>query len=208
MEVSPVVETSAMFLSLLSVLPFFALLTLLPLGLYVLARWQDSRASVADSQLGFKFALHLFRLSAYQLFLVGLFFLLVVVLERALAVYVQGSLLEVAERTRSMLIQTVGVLIPAGLVFSVCAWVLTRTNQQSYPALGRLFSGYNLVITGIAGFVALIMLFQKVFWILFISKVGKVDTMPIAFSLVYTTAWIIHGFLFGRRILKASAQRN
>ena len=47
-----------------------------PLVLYIIARWRDHRAPVADPQLGLKFAMHLFATTALNVLLLGTAFLI------------------------------------------------------------------------------------------------------------------------------------
>ena len=178
---------STWMLALSGLLPLVSLFAVLPLGLYLLARWRDRNSATPDTQLGFKFVLHLFRVIAYQLLLAGLFFALGAALEWRI----------------EMVPVALGLLVPAIIVFGVCAWILACTNEQSYPAVARLFAGYNLITTGVIGFVALVVLCQMLFQIAF-ARHARMELPLFAFPAVYTTAWIIQGVLFGRKILKCA----
>ncbi len=161
-----------------------------PLLLYVVARWRDHRAPTADPQLGLKFALHFFRIQGYQLVLAGLFMLVYSVLAKKLP----------SEARELIWRPALGLVVPAGLVFGLMTTFLGKTNNDVSPAVGRLFNGYNLMVTGIIGFVALIMGFQLLFQKGPSGDLGRVVWSAI---LVYTTAAAVQGALFGRAVLDA-----
>lgn len=164
---------------------------LFPLLLYVIARWRDHRAPVADPQLGLKFALHFFRVQSYQLLLFGTAMLVYSMLSKEM----KGEMREFIYRP------AFGFLVPAGIVFGVATAMLGRTNNYAYPAVGRLFNGYNLMLTGFIGFAALIWGFQALFQKGSSGEMGRLAWTGI---LVYTTAWGIQGAIFGRTVLEAS----
>lgn len=164
---------------------------LFPLLLYVIARWRDHRAPVADPQLGLKFALHFFRVQSYQLLLFGTAMLVYSMLSKEL----KGEMREFIYRP------AFGFLVPAGIVFGVATAMLGRTNNYAYPAVGRLFNGYNLMLTGFIGFAALIWGFQALFQKGSSGELGRLAWTGI---LVYTTAWAVQGAIFGRTVLEQS----
>jgi hypothetical protein len=164
---------------------------LFPLLLYVVARWRDHRAPVADPQLGLKFALHFFRVQSYQLLLMGTALLLYSMLSKEL----KGDMRELVYRP------AFGFLVPAGAVFGVATAMLGRTNNYSHPAVGRLFNGYNLMVSGFIGFAALIWGFQALFQKGSSGEMGRIAWTGI---LVYTTAWVVQGAIFGRSVLEQS----
>jgi hypothetical protein len=59
----------------------------------------------------------------------------------------------------------------------------------------RLFAGYNLLVTGILGFVALLFAFQVFFKK---GSAGDAGRLGIAAVLVYVGAWAACGIQFGR----------
>jgi hypothetical protein len=166
---------------------------LFPLILYVVARWRDHRAPVADHQLGLKFALHFFRVQSYQLLLFGTAMLLYSMLSKEL----KGDMREFVYRP------AFGFLVPAGGVCGVGTAMLGRTNNDSHPSVGRLFTGYNLMVSGFIGFAALIWGFQALFQKGSSGEMGRIAWTGI---LVYTTAWVVQGAIFGRSVLESAPQ--
>jgi len=160
-----------------------------PLSLYVVARWRDHRSATADPQLGLKFALHFFRTQSYQLLMFGTTMLIFSILGKDLGEH------------RDMIYRPAfGLLVPAGIVFGVMSVLLGKTNNDRVPQVGRLFNGYNLMVTGIIGFVAMVMLFEIFFQK---GKSGNDGRMAWSAVLVYTTAWAVQGAMFGRAVLDA-----
>lgn len=153
--------------------------------LYIIARWRNHRLAEPDPQLGLKFALHLFRLHGFQLLLLGGFFLVYSILHKGGG---RGDIVRPG----------FGFLVVGGLVFGVHSLVLTKTNQDSFPVVGRLFAGLNLIISGVVGFVALIVAFQMLF-----QKGEGGDAARAVWSLVltYVTAWGVQGAMFGNAVL-------
>ncbi len=165
-----------------------------PLLLYIVARWRDHRAPAPDTQLGLKFALHFFRIQSYQLLLFGTAMLLFTMLSKDL----KGAR-EVVYRP------AFGLLVPAGIVFGIATSMLGKTNNYAFPSVGRLFNGYNLMVTGVIGFGALMMGFQLLFAKGDSGEAGRIAWTAI---LVYTTAWVVQGALFGRAVLDAPPPAN
>ncbi|MBZ0238788.1 MAG: hypothetical protein K8M05_41140 [Deltaproteobacteria bacterium] len=168
---------------------------LFPLLLYVIARWRDHRAPVADPQLGLKFALHFFRVQSYQLLLFGTAMLVYSMLSKEM----RGEMREMIYRP------AFGFLVPAGIVFGVATAMLGRTNNYTSPAVGRLFNGYNLMLSGFIGFAALIWGFQALFQKGSSGELGRLAWTGI---LVYTTAWVVQGAIFGRSVLEATPPQS
>ena len=144
-----------------------------PLVLYAIARWRANRAGVSDPHLGLKFALHWFATTAFHLALAagaGLIF----------AMISPGS-------GKGDLYRVVfAMLVPAGLILGVHMMLLKRTNDDEVPGVRRLFLGYNLFVTGLIGFISLVMGFQ----ILFAKgSAAPVGHMVGSLVLVYCTAW-------------------
>lgn len=162
---------------------------LFPLLLYVVARWRDNRSPIPDPQLGLKFALHFFRVQAFQLLLIGTAMLLFSMLGKNL-----GEGRELIYRP------AFGFLVPAGVVFGVTSVMLGKTNNYSHPIVARVFNGYNLLITGMIGFAVFVMAFQILFQK---GKSGNEGRMIWSAVLVYTTAWAALGAMFSRQVLDA-----
>jgi hypothetical protein len=179
------------FLEALAPMAVMTLMSMMSFGfiLYLVARWRDNRAPQPDPQLGLKFALHFFRSNAYLMLLTGTTVLLFSMLGKDL-----GELREYIYRP------AFGLIVPAAIVFGTMSVLLGKTNNYAYPAVGRLFAGYNLIVVGMAGFFAFVagfvLLFQK-------GSSGNPGRVVWSMILVYTTAWAVQGALFGRQVLDA-----
>jgi hypothetical protein len=156
-----------------------------PLLLYPLARWKAHREQVVDPQLGLKVALHYFALIAFQLLLLAL----------AICIY---TLFSKSESKGELYRMGFALLFPAGGVLAAHVALLKRTNEEPFPGVRRLFLGYNLVVTGLFGFAALLFAFQ-----VFFAKgpAGDAGRLAIASVLVYVGAWAARGVQFGRIVL-------
>jgi len=167
----------------------FALLVglLAPMIMYILARWRDKHAPAPDPQLGLKFVLNFFRVQSYQILLLGLFMLIYAMLTKEMSKH-RGDLMRPA----------FGFIVPAALVFGVTTALLPKTNQYAYPAVARLWNGYNLMITGLIGFIVLIFGFQLLFAK---GSTGEAGRVVWALVLVYTSAWAVQGAMFARQVL-------
>lgn len=160
-------------------------LIVVPMVLYVLARWRAARDAMPDSQIGIKFALHYFASIGLQLALLGIAMLLHTIISPGSSGKGEGYRAAFA------------LLIPAGLVLGAHLAVLPRTNEVEYPNVRRLFAGYDLLVTGLVGVVALVIGFQALF--------AKGNTgfghASAAAVFVYCTAWGLLGWRFARLTL-------
>jgi hypothetical protein len=181
-----VVRPTALVIGLIS--------TIFPILLYVIARWRDHNAADRDQHLGLKFALHFFRTQSYQLLLFGTAMLLYSMLTKEM----KGDLREYIWRP------AMAFIVSSGAVFGVTTALLSRTNNYNYPSVGRLFNGYNLMVSGLIGFAALTAGFQAVFQKGSSGEFGRIAWTGI---LVYTTAWVVQGAIFGRSVLESSPTR-
>lgn len=167
-----------------------AMITMMaPVVLYLVARWKQNREPAVDPQLGIKFALCFFRQLGYQTMLVAGFMVL------------YGMTGKMFSGNRDLILRPAfGLLIPGGIVWGVHNLGLQRTNRIQFPGVERLFAGYNLLSTGLIGFVALILVFQTLF-----AKGSSGDGGRMAWSLalVYTSAWVTQGVIFLNRVLDA-----
>lgn len=154
-----------------------------PLLLYPIARWKAHREGLHDPQLGLKVALHFFALLAFQLVLLGLVTVIYTLFSKDTSS--KGEQYRVG----------FALLIPAGAVLAAHLVLLKRTNTDQYPGVRRLFAGYNLLVTGILGFVALLFAFQVFFKK---GSAGDAGRLGIAAVLVYVGAWAACGIQFGR----------
>src|ERR1043166_9459716 len=124
----------------------------MPFLLYVVARWRGYRDGIVDPHLGIKVALCFFGLLAFELSLTGATLLLWALFSK-MASDEKGDLLRVAQ----------GMLAPGVIVLGAHLALLRKTNHAELPTVKRLFLGYTLVVTGLAGFVGLVLAFQALF---------------------------------------------
>jgi hypothetical protein len=176
--VAPMVVTIAFVL---------AFLVVAPLLLYLIARWRAARDTSPDPQLGLKFALHYFAMAAFQVLLAGASLLIYNLIS-------PGT----AEKGTSGYRIAMGLIIPAGLVLAAHVGLLKRTTDDALPGVRRLFWGYNMLVTGMLAFVALVVGFQALF-----AKGSTFGMGHFAGSMVvvYGAAWAIVGFKFGQMVL-------
>jgi hypothetical protein len=156
-----------------------------PLLIYPIARWKLHREQSFDNQLGVKVALHYFRMLAFQLILLGATLLVWTVIMKAS---------EKGELYRA----SFGFLVPGAIVFGVHSALVNRTNDAQYPSVNRLFQGYNLLVTGLLGFSALVFACQALFAK---GSSGDVGRFIFAAVLIYVAAWATCGIQFGRIVL-------
>lgn len=157
-----------------------------PLVLYPIARWRQNREPYADPHLGAKVALHYFKLLGMHTLLMGGTLLVWTIISKSNGD--KGSLYRTA----------FGFILPGGIVFGAHRWLLQRTNDEIVFGVRRLFLGYNLIVTGIIGFTALILGFQALFAK---GSTGDAGRMFLAAILVYGGAWGGIGLLFSRDVL-------
>ena len=157
----------------------------IPIVLYVLARWRAARDAMPDSQIGLKFALHYFGSIGLQLALLGAALLLFTIIS-------PGSTAK-GEGYRAAL----ALMVPAGLVLGAHYALLPRTNDLMFPNVRRLFAGYNLLVVGLVGLIALVFGFQA----LFAKGNTGVGHAALATVLVYCTAWGLLGWRLARLTL-------
>ena len=173
--------------------PMFVIVPLLlwflvigPLVLYPIARWRAHREPIVDPQLGLKVALHYFRMLALQLLLLGGVLLIFTIISKGSAD--KGDFYRAA----------FGFLVPAAIVYAAHASFLGRTNDEPFPAVRRLFLGYNLLVTGLIGLTALVLGCQALFAK---GSSGDAGRMFLAAVLVYCGAWAWCGVQFARGVL-------
>jgi hypothetical protein len=150
---------------------------------YVIARWRSYREAAApDPQLGLKTALVMFLTIAYQSMLVGGTLLLWAIFTKS------GS-----DGRGDLVRHAFGVLVPSGLVFGAHYVALARTNAAEVPLVPRLFAGVSLIVTGVVGFIALLVLFNG---LLARGEAGEDLRVALAATLVYGGAWAYQGVRF------------
>jgi hypothetical protein len=163
--------------------PILGVLPMLGTVIYVVARWRSYRDGLPpDPQLGFKTAMHFFMVLGFQLLLLGAFLLV-------WGIFKKGPSGE-AMRTAAALV------VAGGIVFGAHMVGLTRTNDQSFPLVGRMFAGLCLIITGLIATMgltmALIALFSK-------GDSGDVGRGAWSATIVYGIAWAVQGLRFNAR---------
>ncbi|MDB4959523.1 MAG: hypothetical protein JWO36_7092 [Myxococcales bacterium] len=160
-------------------------LLVVPFVLYVIARWRAHRDAITDPQLGIKVALDYFAITAFQVVLAGAMLFIYAILSNLDG---KGSLYRMA----------FGLMMPAGLVLGAHLALLARTNQDRFPSVRRLFAGYNLLLTGLFGFIGLVLAFQM---LLKKGPAGELGRIAAAMVLVYGSAWAAVGWRFAQLVL-------
>ena len=158
-----------------------------PALLYILARWRAHREPAADPQLGLKFALYYFGAVALHVALFGGTVLLFALFKSF-----------PSEVASPIYRASFGALLPGALVLGAQFVLLARTNDAYVPGVRRLFTGYNLVVTGLVAFIALVGGFQV---LLARGNSGGLGHFAGAALLVYGSAAGVLGFRFGRLVL-------
>lgn len=179
------VMTAAM--SAVSVMVLLSTLTVAAAAIiYIVARWRTARESkVEDPQLGFKTAASYFQVLALQIVLVGIFLL------------VYGVLTDMKGDGREQLFRLgAGLAIPGFLVLLGQTFALRHSNAAEFPIVSRLSEGWNLLLVGMIGLVALVTLSVTMFQE---DPPTELKRFAWAFALVYTGAWIGLGASFMRR---------
>ena len=157
-------------------------------GAYILLRWRAYREqSPADPHLGLKSALYYFKTLALHILLIGAFCLLYGLFER----YVRGEMVRLA----------IGLFLGGGVVYGSQAILIDKfTNSTQFPAVSRLFNGFNLLVTGLVAMGALVTFFVLVVQS---NPAGQALKGTIALTMVYGAAVIAQGLLFLRRVRQA-----
>jgi len=156
-----------------------------PLVLYPIARWRQNREPYADPHLGAKVALHYFKLLGMHTLLMGGTLLVWTIISKSNGD--KGSLYRAA----------FGLLVPGAIVFGAHRWMIEKTNDDVVSGVRRLFLGYNLLVTGLIGFTALLLGFQALFAK---GSTGDAGRMFLAAILVYGGAWGGIGLVFSREV--------
>jgi hypothetical protein len=173
----------AMELGIMSMLITWGGLAWLGPGLvviYLIVRWRQERSGVSDPQLGWKVVMYFFLWNAIQLAVLGL----------ALIVYSFLDDVDGARRTGLALILSGAIIGGAH-----AAGVLT-SNHRAFPNVGRMFSGLHLVIFGIVGSVAIVVMTVNVLQVESNTEIGKIAGTGLV---VYVVAWAVCALLHRRR---------
>jgi hypothetical protein len=158
-----------------------------PFALYLLARWRDGKQPLPDPQLGLKIALGFFAFIGLQVLLAGSAMLVNTLISDMPSDF-KGTLYRAA----------FGLIVPGGIMYGMHVWMLQRTNQDAFMGVRRLILGLTLIVTGIAGFTALVMSFEALF-----MKGSSYGMGRLAGSMlvVYGSAWIATGIRLGRLVI-------
>ena len=161
--------------------PIMSMVLLLPVLIYVVARFRDNREDTSDTQLGIKVVLSWFQIISYQVLMVAGVVLVYSVLE--------GELGEV--RLSS------GLAVPSVVIAVLLHFALQQTNSESRPSVKNMVKGVGLVFTGAVAFASLViggvMLFQKG------SSSGQGTTVA-SVVLIYGIAALVQGMHFLREM--------
>lgn len=157
--------------------PLMTVTAFAPVVLYIVARWRAGRDPVPDPQLGLKFALYYFATGGLQLALAGITLLAYTMIKPS------G---EDLDSKSEMYRLAFGFVLPAAAVLGAHLALLARTNDRQYPGVRRLFVGFNLLITGLVGFAALVLGAQALFAKGSTHGMGHLGGAAI---LIYCTAW-------------------
>ena len=168
---------------MMMITPLLVLLLTGPFILYPIGRW---RSGTTDNQLGMKFVLEYFRMLAFQ---VGLFGTLIIL-------FMLFANMRPSEKEDGYRIGF-GLLIPAAMLFATGGWLLAKSNQHQFWIPRRLFAGYNLVVTGLAGTTAFFLVFQALFTK---GSSGDMGRFAGAAVLTYGIAAIACGMRFAKLI--------
>jgi hypothetical protein len=155
--------------------PLATVMAFAPVVLYLVARWRAHREPIPDPQLGLKFALYYFATMGLQLALAGITLLAYTMLR-------PGD----GDPKGEMYRMALGFILPAGLVLGAHIALLVRTNDRQHPGVRRLFVGFNLLITGIVGFTALVAGAQALFAK---GSTGGMGHLAGAAILIYCATW-------------------
>jgi hypothetical protein len=179
------VMMSSLFMGGFSVMMvyLYILVPLTPL-VYLFVKWKSYRESLPnDPQLGLKTVLFYFKVLGYHVSLVGL------------AIAAAGL---VTPRPGGMVMQGIGVGLAGLIVYGAHAFLIHRfTNTKAFPLTQRAYNVFNVIITGLAGMVALIYTFTVLF-----ESGGRGIAVPLMFLLVYGGAWAAQTYF----LLKWSGQ--
>jgi hypothetical protein len=155
-----------------------------PLIIYLIARWRDAKQPTPDPQLGLKIALSFFAFLGFQALLAGGTLLIYTIIN-------SGGSNAKSDGYRFAF----GLLVPGGLVYAGHTFLMTKTNQVFFTGIRRLMLGFNLVFTGILGFVALVGAFEALFAR---ESTGGMGKMFGAMLVVYGGAWMGLGIMLAR----------
>ena len=121
----------------------YAFLWLFPVA-YLILRWRAYREQAPnDPHLGVKSALYYFKTLAYHVMLVGTFCLIFGLINDHIR--------------EQMMRMGAGLLLGGAIIYGAHAFIIDkRTNPLQFPAVARIYNGFNLVMTGLVAMAAVI----------------------------------------------------
>ncbi|MEO8699775.1 MAG: hypothetical protein ABI867_07015 [Kofleriaceae bacterium] len=180
------------FMLLPAAAPLLMVASVAPIILYIVARWRAHRDPAPDPQLGLKFVIYYFATIGLHLALVGGTLLLYTMIR-------PGG--DDGDSKSQMYRMAFGFIVPAGVVLGAHIALLVRTNDNQFPGVKRLFYGFNLLITGLAGFTALVVGVQALFHKGSTDGLGHFGGAAI---LVYCTVWGLLAWRFDTIVIGPS----
>ncbi|MCG8418746.1 MAG: hypothetical protein MJE77_12480 [Proteobacteria bacterium] len=161
--------------------PLVAVCTLIPVAVYIVARWRHSKEyRVPDPQLGLKAIWSFFKLVGFQIGVIG-FSLFLFGISQPRNEIGAGPL-------------GGGLFMLGALVYAIHWAAMKRTNHDQFPHTMRMFSGLNMIMVGMGAVFATI--FALVVTLTPPPSMELVK-MGWTFTATYLVAWIIsaRGFL-------------
>lgn len=169
--------------------PIILLSVMLPVIIYVVARWRAKDDSAPDPHLGMKVAISMFKLSSFHLVLAAAFIMLLTLLVD-MPEFVSEQMMRLGA----------GLALPGTIIFVIHEYALKQTNSEQRPSVARMFAGVSLVQSGMLAFTGLVLggvvLFQK-------NPPEELGRASLALLLIYGTAWAMQGISLLRQVTGA-----
>lgn len=165
-------EMFGMTFAMMLWLPMLMIAAFLPVLLYLVARWRQQKAGVADEHLGIKCGLGVFRVISLQIVLAGVWLFVFSIL---------------ADGDNEDLTRTAfGLILPGGIILGLASMLVQRTNDAYMPMPTRLFRGWEMVQTGLSASMALVVAF-----VITVQEDPPDEALKAMWSMVavYGTAW-------------------
>lgn len=162
--------------------PLVGIGAIIPLTIYLVARWRDRKehADNPDQQIGLKVALHLFRVMTFQLTLLAIFLFLLGVISEA--------------PTEELVRISLGLGIPGAGLWFLHVQLISRTNDHAYRTVGRMYDGWNLIITAIPGLISVVALFVIVLAPDMGESRGDMIRVVFPYLMTYAGGWVFLGY--------------
>jgi hypothetical protein len=158
---------------------FLYLYLIIPLApiVYIFIKWRSYRdGDPPDPRLGMKVVLYYFKTLSYHVVLVSLVVLFYNLLES------RGGSINVG----------LGLLVSGGVIYGVHRFLIHKfTDTLEYPLTARIYTAFNVIITGLVAMVAFIITMT----VLFDKGFSKIE-LPLVCFIVYTIAWVFQIILY------------